>query len=103
MVLVAVQAKQGSILEQDKMIETLQFIKRLYEDPQVNKTILEPKNQAVMSIPSFIAHYSIMLNTQQPVRDITIEDEIEEISNKSDEEIKQLLNMYLQDPNVPQM
>jgi predicted RND superfamily exporter protein len=103
MVLVAVEAKQGSILEREKMIETLQFIKRLYEDPQVNKTILEPKNQAVMSIPSFLAHYSIMLSSQQPASDITIEDEIAEISNKSDGEIKQLLGAYLQDPNVPQM
>jgi predicted RND superfamily exporter protein len=103
MVLVAVEAKQGSILERDKMIETLQFIKRLYEDPQVNKTILEPKNQAVMSIPSFIAQYSIMTSAQQPVQGITIDHEINEISNKSDGEIKQLLGTFLKDPNVPQM
>jgi len=103
LVMVGVEAKEGSVITRDIMVKTLEFIKTVQENPRVSRTIIEPRDQAFLSVPSILADYSIALDTGQPVTGVTMDDRIGAISNRSDEDLMGLLEAFLQDPTVPEI
>lgn len=102
-VMVGIESKEGPILTTGNMVDTLSFTKSLFDDPVINDTILEPKDLSVISVPTLLAHYSIMLRSNGSIGNVTIDALINEISNRSDSELRVLLKSYLDDPAVPEM